>query len=218
MAGVWCLTYSDTPERINALTESSGGMPITAIAKTFWGKGLIFIVLTGFSAALGIGIATSVGASRILFAMGRDGFASRSFGTVHERHSVPWTALHVIFLCGVVGPLVVGAFIGPYKAFVWFCMTTTFFVMVTYLLVNISNLLLFRDRALKSATGFLLYVVVPVLGIFFDGYILVRSFFIELWGQSWGEGRSVLVFDVGCAVIALFFLRQKQAALAPSPT
>ena len=193
-------------------------MPITAIATTFWGKGSIFIVFTGFSAALGIGIATSVGASRILFAMGRDGFASRSFGAVHERHSVPWTALHVIFTCGVVGPLVVGAFIGPYKAFVWFCMTTTFFAMVTYLLVNVSNLLLFRDRALKSGAGFLLYAVVPILGIFFDGYILVRSFFIELWGQSWGEGRSVLVFDVGCAVLALFFLRQKQAVLAPSPT
>src|SRR5260221_2456736 len=106
--------------------------------------------MRGFSGALGIGIATSVGASRILFAMGRDGFASRSFGAVHERHSVPWTALHVIFLCGVVGPLVVGAFVGPYKAFVWVCMTTTFFAMVTYLLANISTLLLFPDPSLRS--------------------------------------------------------------------
>src|SRR6185295_6793321 len=105
-----------------------------------------------------------------------------------------------------------------YKAFVWFCITTTFFAMVTYLLVNISNLLLFRGRALKSATGFLLYGVVPVLGIVFDGYILIRSFFIELWGQSWGEGKSVLVFDVGCAIVALLFLRQKRVALAPSLT
>ncbi len=215
IAGVWCLTYSDTPEKLKALAESSG-MPITAIAKTFWGKGSIFIVLTGLSAALGIAIACSVGASRILYAMGRDGFASSSFATVHDRHSVPWTALHVIFLCGAVGPLAVGAFIGPYKAFLWFCMTTTFFAMVTYLLVNISSLLLFRDRVLKSPTSFVLYGVVPVLGIAFDGYILVRSFFIELWRQSWADGRSVLVFDVGCAVLALFFL-QKRSVLATSP-
>jgi amino acid transporter len=217
VAGVWCLTYSDTPEKLKALSDSTGGMPITAIAGTFWGRGSIFIIFTGFSAALGIAIATSVGSSRILFAMGRDGFASRSFGVVHERHSVPWSALHLIYLCGVVGPLAVGAFLGPYKAFVWFCMTTTFFAMVTYLLVNISNLLIFRDRALKSATGFLLYGVVPVLGIVFDGYILIRSFFIELWGQSWGEGKSVLVFDVGCAVVALFLLQKRPALVAPSP-
>jgi amino acid transporter len=217
IAGIWCLTYSDTPDRLKALSDSTGGMPITAIASTFWGKGSIFIIFTGFSAALGIAIATSVGASRVLFAMGRDGFASPSFATVHERHSVPWSALHVIYLCGVVGPLALGALIGPYKSFVWFCMTTTFFAMVTYLLVNVSSLLLFRDRALKSASGFALYAVVPILGIAFDGYILVRSFFIELWGQSWAEGRSVLVFDVACAILALFFLRQRLPAVAPSP-
>jgi amino acid transporter len=216
IAGVWCLTYSDTPEKLKALAESSG-MPITAIAKTFWGRGSIFIVFTGFSAALGIGIACSVGASRILYAMGRDGFASPGFGIVHERYAVPWTALHVIFLSGLVGPLLVGGFIGPYKAFLWFATTTTFFAMVTYLLVNVSNLLLFRGRALKSASGFLLHAVVPVLGIAFDGYILVRSFFIELWGQSWAEGRSVVVFDVACAFLALFLL-QRRASLVPGTT
>jgi amino acid transporter len=217
VAGVWCLTYSDTPQKLKALSDNTGGMPITAIATTFWGKGSILIIFTGFSAALGIAIATSVGASRVLFAMARDGFASPNFGTVHEQHRVPWTALHVIYLCGVVGPLAVGALIGPYKAFVWFCMTTTFFAMVTYLLVNVSNLLLFRDRALKSGVGFLLYAIVPTLGIAFDGYILIRSFFIELWGQSWAEGRSVLVFDVGCAVVALLFLRPTRTELAPRP-
>jgi hypothetical protein len=30
----------------------------------------------------------------------------------------------------------------------------------------------------------------------------VRAFFIELWSQGWATGRSVILFDVGCALIA----------------
>jgi hypothetical protein len=57
---------------------------------------------------------------------------------------------------------------------------------------------------------------VPALGIIVDLYILVQSFFIELWAQDWATGKSVVVFDVTCAVIALVVVLGTKKNSAPS--
>ncbi len=211
IGGIYCLTYADTPLRLHALANGSG-MPITQISKVYWGRGSILIVITGLTAALGISIACAVGASRVLFSMGRAGFAPKLFGQVHERFGVPWHALHVIFTAGLLGPLLVGALASPYTAFVWFCTTTTYFAMITYLLVNVANLVLNRARTFESATSFLLYAVVPSVGVGVDGYILVRTFFIELWQQGWATGQSVIAFDAGCSFLAVLAVLATSAA------
>jgi amino acid transporter len=216
IGGMYCLTYADTPQRLNALANGSG-MPITQISKAYWGRGSILIVVTGLTAALGICIACAVGASRVLFSMGRAGFAPKLFARVHERFHVPWQALHVIFAAGLCGPLLVGALASPYTAFVWFCTTTTYFAMITYLLVNLANLLLNRGRAFTSVVSFLLYVVVPSIGVGVDGFILVRTFFIELWRQGWATGQSVIAFDAVCSLLAALAVLASGRA-APLPT
>ncbi|MBL1101731.1 APC family permease [Streptomyces coffeae] len=52
----------------------------------------------GAISAFGSGIACSVGASRLLFAMGRDGLFSQRLGEISDRGGVPRRALSAILV------------------------------------------------------------------------------------------------------------------------
>src|SRR5260221_1190196 len=185
------------------MIDETNGMPITALARSVWGRASLLVMLTGVSAALGIAIATAVGASRILYAMARSGLAPRGFGEL--RNQVPFRSMHLIFGAGLVGAIVAGALAGPWGAYLWWGTTSTFFAMITFIFVNLANLLLHPERLLDSATSFFLYGALPAIGIAVDVFILARSFLIEQWGQG-TMGQSAIAFDVGCAVVALYAL------------
>jgi len=89
--------------------------------------------------------------------------------------------------------------------------------MMTYLFVNVAVIVLNRHRIFASLGGFFRYAVLPALGIAADAYIVVQSFFIELWNQNWATGKSVVVFDVACAALALILaLAAHRAVTAPT--
>ena len=214
IGGVWALTFAADPVRLKAMVDETNGMPITAVARGIWGRGALLVMLTGVSAALGIAIATAVGASRILFSMARSGLAPRTFAAL--RNQVPASAMHVIFGTGLLGAVVVGVLAGPYRAYLWWGTTSTFFAMITFVFVNLANLVLHRDRVLQSAKGFLVYGALPAAGILVDLFILARSFLIEQWGQG-VLGRSAIAFDVACAVIAMSALfKRRETAVVPA--
>jgi amino acid transporter len=203
IAGVWALTFAADPARLKAMVDESSGMPITAVARGVWGRGSLFVMLTGVSAALGIAIATAVGASRILFAMGRSGLAPAAFAGL--RNQVPWNAMHLVFGAGLLGAVVAGALAGPYRAYLWWGTTSTFFAMITFVFVNLANLVLHRDRIRTGLGAALLYGLLPLAGIGVDLFLLWRSFLVEQWGQG-VMGRSAIAFDLACAAAALFAL------------
>ena len=213
IGGVWALTFAAEPSRLKAMIDETNGMPITAVARNVWGRGSLLVMLTGVSAALGIAIATAVGASRILFAMARSGLAPAGFGEL--RNQVPFRSMHVIFGAGLLGAIVAGALAGPWRAYLWWGTTSTFFAMITFVFVNLANLMLHRDRVLRSAREFALYGALPAIGIAVDVFILARSFLIEQWGQG-AMGQSAIAFDLGCAVVALYALTRKSPDAVPA--
>ena len=201
IAGMWALTLGGDAAHLKSIAES-GRMPINDVAEKVWGRGSILVTVTALTATLALIIATSVGASRILFAKGRRLAAPAVFAKLHPQHQVPWPALNLIFAAGIIGTFVVFGFIGAYNAYVWWATTSTFFAMITFLFGNLACIILNRHR-LGSPSGLLLYGLIPSVGIVADIYILVQSFFIELWAQPWATGKSVVVFDVACAVLAM---------------
>ncbi len=215
VAGMWALTLGGDAAQLKAAAEA-GRMPINEVARAVWGRGSIAVTFTALTATLALIIATSVGASRVLFAKGRRGAAPAVFARLHARYHVPWPALHVIFGVGIVGAFAVFACIGAYNAYQWWCTTSTFFAMLTFLFGNLAAILLNRHR-LRTPGGLLLFGLVPAIGIAVDLYILVQSFFIELWAQGWAMGRSVVVFDVACAALALILvLTKRRTPLSPA--
>ena len=153
IVGMWALSHGGDPEALRAAAEADQ-MPINVVAKSFWGQGKVLVTLTAISATLGLAIATSVGASRVLFAAARRGSAPAAFARLHPRFLVPWNALHVIFGCGLVGALVSFWLLGAYKAFEWWATTTSYFAMATYLFVNLAVPILKRDRVFASLGRF----------------------------------------------------------------
>ena len=201
VAGMWALTLGGDAAQLKAVAES-GRMPINEVAQNVWGRGSIAITLTALTATLALIIATSVGASRVLFSKARRAAAPAVFARLHPHFQVPHAALNFIFLAGLAGTFAVFACLGAYNAYVWWATTSTFFAMMTYLFGNLACILLNRHR-LKTPGGLLLFGLVPALGIAADLYILVQSFFIELWAADWATGKSVVVFDVACAALVL---------------
>jgi hypothetical protein len=145
--------------------------------------------------------------------MGRSGLAPRAFASL--RNQVPWSAMHLVFGAGLVGAVIAGALAGPYRAYLWWGTTATFFAMITFVFVNLANLMLHRDRVFASAAGFALHGALPLLGIAVDLLILWRSFFVEQWGQG-AMGRSAIAFDVACGVLALAALWPRKREVAPA--
>lgn len=195
VTGIWALTYGGTLEHLKKIAQE-GQMPITEVAREAWGRGAVLIPITGISATLGLAIATAIGASRVLFSMARSGLAFRVFSQMKN-------SLHLIFALGLVAALLTGALLGSFDAYVWWGTTSTFFAMVTYLLVNASNLILNRKRVFESAFSFFSFGAVPATGFLIDAYLLYRTFFVELWAQGWATGQSVVCFDVLCCGIAM---------------
>jgi amino acid transporter len=211
IGGVWTLTHAISPARLQQVT-AAGGMPITEIAQRYWGRFSLLIPITAISASLGIAIATSIGASRILFSMSRSGLTHRRLAELSPVSGVPRNAMHCIFAGGLLAAVLTAAALGPYRTYVWWGTTSTFFAMVTYLMVNAAHLSLFRERARSSWRAFVLHSVAPLCGIAIDLFILVRAFAIELWRQGWAMGQSILLFDVGCALLFAVVALTRQTA------
>jgi amino acid transporter len=202
--GIWALTYGGSREELQKIAES-GQMPISEVARKVWGMGGLLIPITGLSAALGLTIATAIGASRVLFSMARKGSAPKLFATLHPKNQSPLNALHLIFGSTVLLTLATGILLGAYDAYVWWGTTSTFFAMITYLFVNLANLILNRSRMRENILSFLCYAIIPAVGLVTDAYLLYRTFFVELWAQGWATGQSVIVFDLFCCAVAFLY-------------
>ncbi len=205
--GIWALTFGSSPGHLKTIAES-GLMPITEVARIAWGKASFLIPLTAISASLGLAIATSLGASRVLFSMARSELAPARFSQLNSSQ-IPGPAIQAIFVIGAFASLVTGALMGPFDSYVWWGTTSTFFALVTYLVVNGANIVLHWRRAFESTLSILMYILIPILGIVFDLYLLYRTFFLELWKQGWATGQSVVVFDLSCCAIAAIVALKK---------
>jgi amino acid transporter len=114
------LGYGIGPAGIKAFSTSSG--PLGDLSKSYVGSGMEDAInfgatLSAFASLLGC----AAGASRILFALGRDGFITRRLGDASRRTGSPANALVVVMLFGILmatalrinGTNVVNAFFYP---------------------------------------------------------------------------------------------------------
>lgn len=211
--GIWALTFAAPPGRLLALAAAPG-MPITALSRDLWGKGSLLVLVTGLTAALGIVIATSVGASRVLFSLAREGLLPQRFARLHPRWAVPWEGLHLVFTVGLAGALIAAIIVGPWSAYLWWGLASTFFAVITFFFVNLAALVLL-PRLATSRGGRALYTLVPLLGLGVDLVIFVRCFLVEALSKGW-FGRSAILFDLLCAALAAAtLLRRPQASRTP---
>ena len=118
---------------------SSSGAPLGELSKTFIDKGFADAVnfgamVSAFASALG----TAVASSRILFALGRDGFVTRRLGDASARTGAPANALAVVMVVAV-GTVVGLRINGTSSTNVFFYMGTigVLSLLVAYIVTNL---------------------------------------------------------------------------------
>jgi amino acid transporter len=167
---------------------SSADTAASDIAKAIGGQlfGAIFLAglaITQFAS----GIAAQASASRLLYAMGRDGVLPRRiFGFVHRASHTP---VFNIGLIGVVGIIAVWLNVSESTGFINFGAFTAFtFVNMCVIAPAI------RNRILGTARGILLGLVAPLIGAGVDVWLLTNL------------DRTAIILGVSWLVIGICYL------------
>jgi len=71
----------------------TSGVPVADTAAALWSPGRVLLLVTACISMTGFLMGNLLGTSRLVFALGRDGYLPRMFGTVSARHRVPLPAL-----------------------------------------------------------------------------------------------------------------------------
>ncbi|MGA5545006.1 APC family permease [Mycobacterium sp. NPDC051198] len=138
------------------------------IAKQIGGNLFGAVFLAGLILAqFASGIAAQASASRLLFAMGRDGTLPRSvFGTLSAKFRTPAANLVMV---GAVGLLAMFLDVATSTSFI------NFGAFVAFTLVNVSVIVYyFRHRVAGEPHNPLLYVVAPAIGAVITSYLLLQ--------------------------------------------
>jgi amino acid transporter len=185
-------------------TINAGGFPLTAAAEMAFGSaGRDIVDVMGIEATFAIVIAATIGSTRVLYAMGRDGVLSSHFGRLHPRFKVPWVSVSAAIAFTAIVLIVLSIYLGiGINIAVWLANVITFLALVTYIVINVCNPLLFWRHLRRDASWFA-NGVVPVLGVAVSGYFLYRGFFKVLWETpDFKLGGSIIVVALALVVIS----------------
>jgi amino acid transporter len=198
----WGLSMSEPVSKISAF-NLAGTTAVTPLAGDFWGWGRIFVIITAMTAITAVSVATTIGASRGLYAMARERVIPSRLAKTHPVYQVPRIATATVLLVAGVGAFsVVFILDNAVDGLIWWASAIVFFALVTYAAVNLANLVLFRTSR-RAEFNWLLNGVVPVLGLGIDVFLLYKSFFKTLWEAGWRTGQSVIVVSLALAAIAV---------------
>jgi amino acid transporter len=203
----WTLTsygfaISIPVKRVAAYVTAGQVTPVYPIAHQYIGGFDVLVPITGFTAALASFGASLYAASRLIYAVSRQGFLPPALSRLNPRHDTPWNAeltalilATVLFLLGVWWQSTVAGSFG-YLAEIF-----VFFVLIMYMLVNLANLV-YHARRPREFQWFL-NGLVPVLGIAIDAYILYKAFFSAELSLPFRTGSSVVWFSLIWAAIGI---------------
>ena len=150
--------------------------------------------------AFGCALASTVGASRLAFAMGRDGVLPARLSHVSAKRRTPTTAA----ACVVLAVYVIVAFTwfvlrgDPFTLFLESGTIGTLILLVVYVLATIGmvRLVFFSGRTEVRRWE----LIIPVLGIIVLGYTLFRNVWPLPTGVNWwGPSVAIAWFVVGIA-------------------
>jgi amino acid transporter len=147
-----------------------------------------------------------VGASRALYAMARQGALPAPLAKLHPKYRVPWNAMHVVYAASLIGIIVlVAALKNALDAFVWWAGPIVFFALITYVFVNLANIVYFTRFAREKFNWFL-NGLVPVVGIGLDAYLIYKSFFQALWSAGFRSGQSIILVSMILVVLGIAYV------------
>ena len=150
--------------------------PIYLVADHYIGYLRILVPLTGMTAVFAAFTAISIAASRMLFALSREGLAPRVFAVTDE-NKTPWNAQKFVLGCCVVLPVLIGLYQDRTRCSrsAGSARRTSSSILIPYTLTCVANIF-FHLRVEKARWSILWNLVLPVLGIAINCYIFYKNF------------------------------------------
>jgi amino acid transporter len=177
--------------------------PVLPITRSYIGGWAVLVPITGFTAALASFGAALYAASRITFALSREGFLNNYFANLHPRFRTPWRAEAATLVVSLVFLVAVSFWQGgPESAYAYLGEIFVFCVLVLYMFVNLANLV-YHLRFQRATFNWFLNGFIPVAGIVIDGYILYKGFFVTELALPFKIGSSIVWFSLAWAVIGI---------------
>lgn len=181
-----------------AKTFAASASPLGDLAKSYVGSSMADAINFGaMISAFASGLGAATAGARILFALGRDGFASRFLGSASTRSGAPAGALTVVLAIGV-GGIVAQRLVGTSAVNAFFYPGTigVLSLLVAYIVTNIGAI---RHLFVAARRAPLFEIVFPVLGIAFLGFTLYKN----IKGTSFPYDRFPIVVAIWLLIGAL---------------
>jgi amino acid transporter len=145
--------------------------PLVDLAKIYLGSTMAVAISLGatvsaFASALGTGLA----ASRMLFALGRDGFGPAALGNVHPRHASPYVAVATVMSIAIVFDIILVEQTGA-AVFAYAGTVGVLSLLLVYLATQVGAIKLFRSIGRWRGAQ----PVVPLIAIILLAYALYAN-------------------------------------------
>jgi amino acid transporter len=137
--------------------------PYYALGHKLWGGGWWLVVLALINSSVGVGLACTNSASRVMYTMGQAGTLPARFGRINPVHQTPTFAIAIVQLVGVVAVLLVGLLLQPSYIFGLLETIATLAVIVLYCTANLA-LTFYIRREHRADFSVWHHVVSPWIG------------------------------------------------------
>jgi amino acid transporter len=174
----------------NMAAFASNANPYYLLGHALWGAGWWFVVIAIINSAIGVGLACTNAASRVMYTMGQAGTLPPQFGQIHPRHRTPTFAIAFIQLSGIVAILLVGLLLQPADIFGFLGTITTLAVIVLYIMANLA-LTAYIRREHPGDFNVWRHGVLPWIGTL----ALLPVLFVTIWPvPSWPYNITPYIF------------------------
>jgi amino acid transporter len=187
--------------------------PWRNLGEIYWGGGWVLVFLAIINSAIANANAGVNAATRVIYAMGRNGVLPRVFARTHPEHRTPHVAIIAQTAFGLGLALLFGWKWGPLTGFVVMATALTILVILVYITVCTASMF-FYTRERRSEFSIWLHGVFPVLGaLAFLGPLYYQYRPLPAYPMRYANWFAIIWLALGVAVTAWLARTRRQALL-----